>query len=52
MSAGNAYGGGPAPAGALMVGRYVRCVECRRQFDLTLDLDADEWAYGHDCEEA
>ena len=28
-----------------------RCVECGRVFDLTDDTDAEEWAYGHDCEE-
>lgn len=27
------------------------CVECGRVFDLLDDLDAAEWAYGHDCEE-
>ena len=27
-----------------------QCVECSRVFDLTDELDADEWAYGHDCE--
>jgi hypothetical protein len=26
------------------------CVECGRLFDLSQDLDAQEWAYGHDCE--
>lgn len=29
----------------------VTCVECGRVFDLLDDLDAAEWAYGHDCEE-
>ena len=31
---------------------YLRptCGECGRTFDLTDDIDADEWAYGHDCE--
>jgi len=31
---------------------YLRptCGECGRTFDLTDDTDADEWAYGHDCE--
>lgn len=28
----------------------VRCPECSRVFDLFDDTDADEWAYGHDCE--
>lgn len=27
-----------------------RCVECGRVFDLWDDTDAEEWAYGHDCE--
>lgn len=26
------------------------CAECGRIFDLTRPVDADEWAYGHDCE--
>lgn len=26
------------------------CPECERVFDLTDERDADEWAYGHDCE--
>lgn len=29
----------------------VRCEECHRVFDLTDETDADEYAYGHDCEE-
>jgi hypothetical protein len=28
-----------------------KCYECSRVFDLTNQLDADEWAYGHDCED-
>jgi hypothetical protein len=28
-----------------------KCVECSRVFDMTNDIDAQEWAYGHDCEE-
>lgn len=28
-----------------------RCPECGRVFDLTDETDAEEWAYGHDCEE-
>lgn len=28
-----------------------KCVECSRIFDMTIDTDAQEWAYGHDCEE-
>ena len=27
-----------------------RCVECGRVFDMLNDVDAQEWAYGHDCE--
>jgi hypothetical protein len=27
------------------------CPECGRIFDLTDETDAEEWAYGHDCEE-
>ena len=27
-----------------------RCIECSRVFDLLNDNDANEWAYGHDCE--
>ncbi len=27
-----------------------KCPECGRVFDLTDENDADEWAYGHDCE--
>jgi len=27
-----------------------RCIECGRVFDLLNELDAEEWAYGHDCE--
>lgn len=26
------------------------CPECGRSFDLTLEADAEEWGYGHDCE--
>lgn len=28
----------------------IKCVECDRVFDLTNETDAQEWAYGHDCE--
>lgn len=28
----------------------VECPECGRVFDLTDETDADEYAYGHDCE--
>lgn len=27
------------------------CRECNRVFDLTDEVDAEEWAYGHDCED-
>lgn len=27
------------------------CPECKRVFDLTKEEDAEEWYYGHDCEE-
>lgn len=27
-----------------------KCQECERVFDLTDETDAEEWAYGHDCE--
>ena len=26
------------------------CRECRRLFDLSNELDSEEWFYGHDCE--
>lgn len=29
-----------------------KCVECERVFDLLNEVDAEEWAYGHDCEVA
>ena len=29
----------------------VTCQECRRIFDLLDENDANEWHYGHDCEE-
>lgn len=29
----------------------VRCVECGRVFDLLDEDDAQEFHYGHDCEE-
>jgi hypothetical protein len=29
----------------------VKCQECGRVFDLTDEDDAEEWAYGHDCED-
>lgn len=27
-----------------------KCPECFRVFDMTNTTDAEEWAYGHDCE--
>jgi hypothetical protein len=30
---------------------HATCPECRRVFDLADEDDAEEWAYGHDCEE-
>lgn len=30
----------------------VTCPECRNTFDLTDSRQADEWAWGHDCEVA
>lgn len=29
---------------------YRTCPECERRFDLTDEDDAEEFAYGHDCE--
>ena len=34
-----------------MLQTKTKCVECGRIFDLTNEVDAEEWAYGHDCEE-
>ena len=28
-----------------------KCYECGRVFDLLSENDAQEWYYGHDCEE-
>lgn len=36
--------GEPCPATNRM------CPECGRVFDLLDEIDADEWAFGHDCE--
>jgi hypothetical protein len=27
------------------------CPECTRRFDLFDEVDAEEWYYGHDCED-
>jgi hypothetical protein len=35
---------------AMKISTKARCVECNRVFDLLDDNDANEWAYGHDCE--
>jgi hypothetical protein len=29
---------------------YRTCPECERSFDLLDEVDAEEYAYGHDCE--
>lgn len=29
---------------------FAQCDECGRRFDLFDEQDAQEWAYGHDCE--
>lgn len=28
-----------------------KCAECGRVFDLLNEEDANEWGYGHDCED-
>ena len=28
------------------------CAECGRVFDMFIELDVEEWRYGHDCEVA
>jgi hypothetical protein len=33
-----------------MIRTTATCPECERVFDLTNSEDADELAYGHDCE--
>lgn len=37
---------------ALRRARVQSCEECGRTFDLLVELDAQEWHYGHDCEVA
>jgi len=27
------------------------CVECNRTFDMTNEIESNEWSFGHDCEE-
>lgn len=36
--------------GAGVIRTKAKCPECGRVFDLTKSNDANEWAYGHDCE--
>lgn len=36
--------------GGVMIRTAFRCVECGRVFDMLNDVDAQEWAYGHNCE--
>lgn len=33
------------------IARLRQCPECGRVFDLMDETDAEEWAYGHDCED-
>ena len=35
---------------SMKISTKAKCVECSRVFDLLNDVDANEWAYGHDCE--
>lgn len=34
----------------MKISTKARCVECLRVFDLLDSNNANEWAYGHDCE--
>lgn len=34
----------------MKISTRAKCVECSRVFDLLDENDANEWAYGHDCE--
>jgi hypothetical protein len=34
----------------MKISTKARCIECGRVFDLLNELDAEEWSYGHDCE--
>lgn len=34
----------------MKISTKAKCVECGRVFDLLNENDANEWAYGHDCE--
>lgn len=33
-----------------MLNTNVKCSECKRDFDLTDQMDLEEYIYGHDCE--
>jgi hypothetical protein len=35
----------------MILAQRLRCPECNRIFDLSDPTDAQEYAYGHDCEE-
>lgn len=35
----------------MFINTKLKCPECSRVFDLLNEGDADEWYYGHDCEE-
>jgi hypothetical protein len=34
-----------------LINTKAKCEECSRVFDLLDKVDAEEWYYGHDCEE-
>jgi len=36
----------------MKVATKTKCAECARVFDLMDEDDANEWYYGHDCEES
>ena len=33
-----------------MFSTIATCVECKREFNLLNESDAEEWFFGHDCE--
>lgn len=35
----------------LRIPTKAKCPECERVFDLLDEEDAEEWYYGHDCED-
>ena len=35
----------------MLAARLVQCPECYRRFDLNDEFDAEEFHYGHDCDE-